>query len=133
LLYSTALPHGSGLRFRPTANRGRDNSPILVNFLVDSPRSQVWHANCNLSFHLSYEINGQRKHRRMKMKNNHVKGTWNEVKGRVKEEVGHATGDSQTEAEGVVDRVKGKVQKEVGNLKDAIKRGVDHVLEHKPS
>ena len=64
------------------------------------------------------------------MNNNHTKGTWNEVKGRVKEEVGHATGDDKMAGEGVIDRVKGKIENAVGDVKDAVKKGIDKVLSH---
>jgi uncharacterized protein YjbJ (UPF0337 family) len=63
------------------------------------------------------------------MNDQHAKGTWNEVKGTVKENVGHSLGDSKTEAEGIGDRIKGKVQKGLGDVKDAVKRGVDKVLD----
>jgi uncharacterized protein YjbJ (UPF0337 family) len=62
------------------------------------------------------------------MNNEHAKGNWNETKGKVKEEVGHAFGNTKTETEGVVDQIKGKVQKGLGDLKDAVKGGVDRVL-----
>lgn len=62
------------------------------------------------------------------MNNKHVKGAFNEVKGKIKEEVGHATGNNKMEGEGVIDRVKGKVQQGLGDLKDTVKRGVDKVL-----
>ena len=62
------------------------------------------------------------------MNNNHVKGTWNETKGRIKEEIGHDTGDNKLEGEGVVDRVKGKIETAFGDVKDAVKKGVDKVL-----
>lgn len=62
------------------------------------------------------------------MNNEHVKGGINDVKGKVKEEIGHATGNNKLEGEGVIDRVKGKVQKTVGNVKDTVKRGVDTAL-----
>jgi uncharacterized protein YjbJ (UPF0337 family) len=62
------------------------------------------------------------------MNNDHVKGKWNEVKGKVKEEVGHVTGNKSQAAEGVADQLKGKVQKGLGDAKDALKKGVDKVL-----
>ncbi len=62
------------------------------------------------------------------MNNETVKGGINQVKGRVKEEVGHKTGNDSMAAEGVIDRVKGKIQEGVGDLKDAVKKGVDSVL-----
>lgn len=62
------------------------------------------------------------------MNNQHVKGTVNQVKGRVKEEVGHATGNDKMAAKGVADRVLGSIQNGLGDLKDAVKAGVDKVL-----
>ncbi|MCP9494641.1 MAG: CsbD family protein [Pyrinomonadaceae bacterium MAG19_C2-C3] len=62
-----------------------------------------------------------------------VKGTWDKAKGAVKENVGHAVGDEQLEAEGQADRASGNVQDAYGEAKrktgdaindvgDAIKR-----------
>lgn len=65
------------------------------------------------------------------MNNQHVKGAWNEAKGKVKEEVGHATGNSRMEGEGIVDQVKGKIGQKLGDVKDAVKRGVDSMLDKK--
>ena len=62
------------------------------------------------------------------MNSKHVKGSFNQVKGKIKEEVGHATGDNKMAREGVMDRVKGKIQNGLGDLKDSVKRGVDKVL-----
>lgn len=62
------------------------------------------------------------------MNEKHVKGGVNEVKGRVKEEIGHATGNDSLAGEGILDRVKGKVQTAVGDLKDTVKEGIDKVL-----
>jgi len=63
------------------------------------------------------------------MNKSHVKGTWNDAKGRVKEEVGHASGNDRLAGEGVMDRIKGNVQKGFGDAKDAIKEGVDKLLD----
>lgn len=62
------------------------------------------------------------------MNNEHVKSKVNEVKGRIKEEVGHAVGDNKLAGEGVIDRVKGKIQEGFGDVKDAVKSTVDKVL-----
>jgi uncharacterized protein YjbJ (UPF0337 family) len=43
------------------------------------------------------------------------------AKGKVKEAVGKAVGDTKLEAEGTADKIEGKVQNAVGGLKDAIK------------
>lgn len=47
---------------------------------------------------------------------------------KVKEELGHATGNTTTETEGVVDQIKGNVNKNVGKVKDTLKKGVDAVV-----
>lgn len=62
------------------------------------------------------------------MNNEHVKGTVNEIKGRIKEDIGHLAGSEKTSAEGVVDQVKGKVQKVFGDIKDKVKETVDKQL-----
>lgn len=62
------------------------------------------------------------------MNNEHVKGGMKQVKGRIKEEVGHLTGNNKMEAEGVLGRVMGKIQEGLGDAKDAVKHGVDSVL-----
>lgn len=62
------------------------------------------------------------------MNANHVKGGVNDVKGRVKEEVGHAVGNDTLAGEGVLDQVKGKIQSTLGDVKDAVKGAVDRVL-----
>lgn len=67
------------------------------------------------------------------MNNQHVKSKVNEVKGKVKQNVGHATGNERLESEGVFDQVKGKVQKGFGDLKDKIKEKVDSVLDSNKS
>lgn len=63
------------------------------------------------------------------MNKNHAKAGWNEAKGRVKEEVGHATGNDRMAGEGVADRIKGKIQRGLGDVKDAVKKTVDNFLE----
>jgi uncharacterized protein YjbJ (UPF0337 family) len=55
------------------------------------------------------------------MDEDRVKGSAEQIKGKVKEGVGKMTGDTKTEAEGKADQVKGKVQNTVGGIKDTIK------------
>jgi uncharacterized protein YjbJ (UPF0337 family) len=55
------------------------------------------------------------------MDKDRILGSAKEVKGKVKEAVGKAVGDSKLEAEGTADKIEGKVQNAVGGLKDAIK------------
>lgn len=65
------------------------------------------------------------------MNKDHVEGTWKETKGKIKEEAGHVTGDSRLENEGLRDQVVGKVEKRIANVKDAVKKGVDILLDDK--
>jgi uncharacterized protein YjbJ (UPF0337 family) len=55
------------------------------------------------------------------MDKDRVKGSAKIVKGRIKEAVGKAVGDSKLESEGKADKIEGKVQNAVGGLKDAIR------------
>jgi uncharacterized protein YjbJ (UPF0337 family) len=49
-------------------------------------------------------------------------GKLENLKGRVKEALGAASGDKRTQAEGFAERVKGAVQKKFGEAKEAISR-----------
>jgi uncharacterized protein YjbJ (UPF0337 family) len=53
---------------------------------------------------------------------NEIAGKIHEVKGKVKEKVGHLTNDRDLEAEGTVERVTGKLQKKVGEVEKAVER-----------
>ncbi len=55
------------------------------------------------------------------MNNEHVKGAVEKGEGKVKEAVGHVTGDRKLENEGKVDQIKGAVHTAVGDVKDAVK------------
>ena len=46
-----------------------------------------------------------------------AEGTLHDVKGKVKEAVGHATNNPDLEAEGTDEKVSGKIQKKVGDIK----------------
>jgi uncharacterized protein YjbJ (UPF0337 family) len=50
-----------------------------------------------------------------------IRGSAEQAKGKVKEVVGKATGDSKLEGEGKADQFKGKVQNAVGGLKDTLR------------
>ncbi len=65
------------------------------------------------------------------MNSKQVKGVLSEIKGKVKEEVGHLTGNDKLTAEGVYDQVEGKVQKGLGDLKESVKKKVDSILDGK--
>jgi len=56
------------------------------------------------------------------MNKNKITGAWQKTKGKIKEEVGHATGNRKMEAEGVGDQIKGKVNKNIGKLQACISR-----------
>jgi uncharacterized protein YjbJ (UPF0337 family) len=47
-----------------------------------------------------------------------IKGTIDDVKGRVKRQTGEWTGDENLQSEGAMDQAKGKVEKTWGNVKD---------------
>jgi uncharacterized protein YjbJ (UPF0337 family) len=49
-----------------------------------------------------------------------IAGTAHDVKGKVKEEVGHLASDPGLEAKGIVEQIAGKVQKKVGDLEKAV-------------
>ena len=52
-------------------------------------------------------------------------GTWDQAKGKVKEDVGRAAGDSSTQLSGKVDQAKGKAEEAIGNVKQDIHREID--------
>ncbi len=54
------------------------------------------------------------------MNRDQIKGKIDNLKGRVKEALGAASGDKRTEAEGLGERVKGAVQKKFGDAKEAV-------------
>jgi uncharacterized protein YjbJ (UPF0337 family) len=49
-----------------------------------------------------------------------AKGTFHEVKGKVKERIGRATNNPKLEARGQVQKTGGKVQKKIGQLERAL-------------
>ena len=51
-----------------------------------------------------------------------VEGAAHELKGGVKETVGHATNDANLEAEGKVEKLGGKVQKKVADVEKVIEK-----------
>jgi uncharacterized protein YjbJ (UPF0337 family) len=50
-----------------------------------------------------------------------IRGSAEQAKGKVKEVVGKAAGDSKLESEGKADQFKGKVKNAVGGLKDTLR------------
>jgi uncharacterized protein YjbJ (UPF0337 family) len=58
--------------------------------------------------------------------NDRIKGMADQAKGKVKEWVGKATGDTKTQAEGKMDQIKGKAENAVGGVKDAMREKNEH-------
>ena len=55
------------------------------------------------------------------MDKDRVVGSAKEIKGKIKEGVGKAVGDTKLQAEGKADKAEGKVQNAIGGLKDTLK------------
>ena len=58
------------------------------------------------------------------MDNDRAEGSMKTIKGRVKEGLGKALGDTKLETEGKMDKAEGKIQNTIGGIKDAL-RGRD--------
>jgi len=54
-----------------------------------------------------------------------IKGTWNEVKGKMKQKYGQLTDDDLTFAEGKEDELLGRLQKKLGKTKEEIRREIE--------
>ena len=59
------------------------------------------------------------------MDKDRIKGSMDQAKGKIKEGVGKATGDSKLETEGQADQFTGKVQNTIGGLKDKVRESAD--------
>ncbi|WP_042303600.1 CsbD family protein [Paraburkholderia kururiensis] len=55
------------------------------------------------------------------MNKDQVKGVATQVKGKVNEVVGHATGDKKQEIKGDVQQAVGAAQRKLGDVKEAVK------------
>jgi uncharacterized protein YjbJ (UPF0337 family) len=53
------------------------------------------------------------------------KGSWNEIKGKLKQSYGNLTDDDLVFAEGKDDEVLGRLQKKLGKSKDEVKRMIE--------
>ncbi len=51
-----------------------------------------------------------------------TKGTFHEVKGKVKERIGRATNNPELEDRGQVEKIGGKVQKKIGQLEKVLEK-----------
>lgn len=54
-----------------------------------------------------------------------VKGNWNEIKGKLKQQYGDLTDDDLIYAEGKSDELLGKIQKKTGKSKEEVKGFID--------
>jgi uncharacterized protein YjbJ (UPF0337 family) len=55
------------------------------------------------------------------MDTDRLKGSAEQVKGKMKEVAGKAIGDSKLESEGKANQVKGKIQNTIGGIKDSLR------------
>lgn len=56
-----------------------------------------------------------------------LKGNWNQIKGRLKQEYGNLTDDDLTYQEGREDELFGRLQEKLGKTKDDVKRMIDNI------
>jgi uncharacterized protein YjbJ (UPF0337 family) len=61
------------------------------------------------------------------MNDDRIKGKVDDIKGRVKRQVGEWTGDAQAQDEGIMDQAKGKTQNAWGKVKDSAKDLKDEI------
>jgi uncharacterized protein YjbJ (UPF0337 family) len=54
-----------------------------------------------------------------------LKGTWNEVKGKLKQKYGQLTDDDLAFAEGKEDELYGRLQKRLGKSKEELRREIE--------
>jgi uncharacterized protein YjbJ (UPF0337 family) len=54
-----------------------------------------------------------------------IKGSWNEMKGKLKQQFGHLTDDDLTFADGKEDELLGRLQKKLGKSKDDIRKMIE--------
>lgn len=56
------------------------------------------------------------------MDHDRAEGSMKNIKGRVKEGVGKAIGDSKLETEGKMDKAEGRIQNSIGGMKDSLRK-----------
>jgi uncharacterized protein YjbJ (UPF0337 family) len=56
------------------------------------------------------------------MDNDRTEGSLKNIKGRVKEGVGKAIGDTKLETEGKMDKAEGRIQNSIGGMKDSLRK-----------
>lgn len=55
-----------------------------------------------------------------------IKGRWNEIKGKLKQEYGDLTDEDLTYAEGKEDELLGRLQRKTGKSKDELRRKINN-------
>ncbi len=61
------------------------------------------------------------------MNKQEIKGSWNELKGKLKQKYGELTDDDLTYAEGKEDELYGRLQQKLGKTKEEVKRAIDEL------
>ena len=56
-----------------------------------------------------------------------VKGSWNEMKGKLKQKYGQLTDDDLTFAEGKEDELYGRLQQKLGKTKEEVRREIEEI------
>ena len=56
-----------------------------------------------------------------------MKGSWNEVKGKLKQKYGQLTDDDLMFADGKDDELLGRLQKRLGRTKDELRAEIEHM------
>jgi len=56
-----------------------------------------------------------------------IKGGWNEVKGKLKQQYGQLTDDDLTFSEGKEDELLGRLQKKLGKTKDELRQMIERL------
>lgn len=56
-----------------------------------------------------------------------LKGNWNQIKGKLKQEYGDLTDDDLMYAEGQSDELLGRIQKKTGKTKEEVQKFIDNI------
>jgi uncharacterized protein YjbJ (UPF0337 family) len=56
-----------------------------------------------------------------------MKGSWNEIKGKLKQQYGNLTDDDLTFSEGKEDELLGRLQKKLGKSKEDLRRMIEQL------
>jgi uncharacterized protein YjbJ (UPF0337 family) len=59
------------------------------------------------------------------MEKQQIKGSWNELKGKLKQKYGELTDDDLTYEEGKDDELYGRLQQKLGKTKEEVQREID--------